>query len=229
MLSEGHIRSFVRREGRITERQQTAITQLWKKYGLSSDKMLDPLAVFGSNAPLVIEIGFGMGQSLLEMAQANPNKHYIGIEVHRPGVGALLASLEEQHIQNVRIYSTDAILLLKQCIPHHSVSELFVYFPDPWPKKRHHKRRLIQPDFMQLVVDVLISGGIFHCATDWEDYAVHMMAVLSACPNLKNSRGEGAFSTRPDWRPETKFERRGQRLGHDIYDLIFEKKSEGYV
>ncbi len=221
-----HIRSFVRRQGRITDGQQTALTNLWKLYGLSPDNPLDPVAIFGQNAghaPLVLEIGFGMGHSLLEMAKANSEKNYIGIEVHQPGVGALLAGLVEQNITNVKVYSIDAILVLRECILPESLSEVLIYFPDPWHKKRHHKRRLIQVDFIGLLLKVLKPGGIIHCATDWEDYAHHMMEVLSGNISLENTMGKGNFSERPEWRPETKFERRGQRLGHAIFDLIFEK------
>lgn len=222
-----HIRSFVRREGRMTEGQQGALARLWDKYGLSIEEKLN----VPQEESTILEIGFGMGHSLLELAKANPDKFYIGIEVHRPGVGTLLSNLEEQNVQNVRIYSVDAVHVLKECIPSESLSEVLIYFPDPWPKKRHHKRRLIQSDFVQLVLKALKPGGILHCATDWEDYAHHMMDVLSATSGLINTLGEGQFSSRPEWgqknwRPETKFEQRGQRLGHHIYDLIFQKYAD---
>lgn len=219
-----HIRSFVRREGRMTDAQEEAMLRLWEKYGLSIETKSDPFP--GSKSPLVIEIGFGMGQSLFQIAKANPEKNYIGIEVHRPGVGALMAMLEEHQIKNVRIYSTDAILVLKECIQANSVSEVLIYFPDPWPKKRHHKRRLIQPYFLSLILNILKPLGIIHCATDWEDYAHHMMEVLTASSDLENTAGAGKFSERPLYRPETKFEQRGQRLGHAIFDLIFKRRNE---
>ncbi len=230
MLIERHIRSFVRREGRMTDRQKAAFASYSSKYILSPDKKFSSQASFGKEAPVVLEIGFGMGQSLFKMAQANPDKHYLGIEVHRPGVGALLASLEEHHLENVRIYAADATIVLKQCITPQTISEVLIYFPDPWPKKRHHKRRIIQTDFVQKLVDILKPEGILHCATDWEDYAHHMMAVLSQCNALMNTAGHGQFadsSVVEQRRPETKFERRGQRLGHKIYDLVFCKKQDG--
>ncbi len=224
MLAERRIRSFVRREGRMTDRQKMAINQGAEKYILSIQEKFQPKIIFGKNAPIVLEIGFGMGQALFELAKSNPNKHYVGIEVHRPGVGALLASIEEEQLENIRVYSDDATIVLKQCILPHSISEVLIYFPDPWPKKRHHKRRLIQVEFIQELLKVLTPEGIIHCATDWEDYAHHMMEVLSSIKELTNIAGEGKFLERQDAyarRPETKFERRGQRLGHQIYDLVF--------
>lgn len=214
-----HIRSFVRRQGRMTDAQQIALDKLWMHYGLS---MNQPMPV-DEKKLTILEIGFGMGNSLLEMAKANPDNNYIGIEVHQPGVGALFSHLAEQNITNIRVYSEDAILVLKQSILPESLSEVLIYFPDPWPKKRHHKRRLIQPEFIKLILAKLKNNGVIHCATDWEDYAHHMMAVLSSNINLQNTLGDGVFSARPEWRPETKFEQRGQRLGHKIYDLIFRK------
>lgn len=222
-----HIRSFVRREGRMTDRQQAALMNLWKKYGLSPDDPNALNAIFALNMPVILEIGFGMGQSLLAMAKMNPDTYYIGVEVHQPGVGALMACLEEDNIHNVKIYAIDAIRVLKDYIPPNSLSGLLIYFPDPWPKKRHHKRRLIQPDFICLAEQVLKSHAFLHCATDWEDYAYHMMSILSAASGLKNTVTMHQFSERPAWRPETKFERRGQGLGHHIYDLIFEKVNKG--
>lgn len=228
MLIERRIRSFVRREGRMTERQKTACADYADKYILSPDEKFLSEAAFGKDAPLVLEIGFGMGQTLRELAQANPEKHFIGIEVHRPGVGALVADLEEHQLQNVRIYSADATVILKQCIAPQSISEVLIYFPDPWPKKRHNKRRLIQVNFIQRILEILKPGGIIHCATDWEDYAHHMMVVLSSFTDLINTAGDGNFSEQSEIharRPETKFERRGKRLGHQIYDLVFVKKA----
>lgn len=224
MLVERHIRSFVRREGRMTDRQKMAINIGAEKYILSKDEKFIPQEIFEKKSPLVLEIGFGMGQTLFELAKANPNKNYVGIEVHRPGVGALLASVEEEGLQNIRIYAEDAALILKQCILPQTFSEVLIYFPDPWPKKRHHKRRLIQIEFIRQILIILKPEGILHCATDWENYAHHMMEVLSSIPELKNTAGEGKFLERSEAlarRPETKFERRGQRLGHGIYDLVF--------
>lgn len=228
MLIERHIRSFVRREGRMTDRQKMAFNHGAEKYILSPNETFLAKEVFGKEAPVVCEIGFGMGQTLFELAKANPDKHYVGIEVHRPGVGALLASVEEEGLQNIRVYCEDATLILKQCILPHSISEVLIYFPDPWPKKRHHKRRLIQVEFIKQLLTVLKPEGILHCATDWEDYAHHMMEVLSSIKELTNIAGEGKFLEHSEAyarRPETKFERRGQRLGHQIYDLIFCVKS----
>jgi tRNA (guanine-N7-)-methyltransferase len=234
MLIERHIRSFVRREGRMTDRQKTAFNHAAEKYVLSPHETFLPKEIFGKEAPVVLEIGFGMGQALFELAEANPDKHYVGIEVHRPGVGALLASIEEEGLENIRVYSEDATLILKQCILPHSISEVLIYFPDPWPKKRHNKRRLIQVEFIRQLLTVLKPEGILHCATDWEDYAHHMMEVLSSIKELTNTAGEGKFIERSEAyarRPETKFERRGQRLGHQIYDLVFSVNSpvEGKV
>lgn len=223
------LRSFVRREGRMTHAQKNALEVLWPKYGLSEKEVLEEYKLSEDEKfPVVLEIGFGMGQSLLEMAKNNPHKNYIGIEVHRPGVGSLLAHLEAENITNIKVYMADAVEVLKQCLLPNSLSEVYIYFPDPWPKKKHHKRRLIQIEFMQIINSRLKPGGIVHCATDWEDYAHHMMSVLSEASHQfhwTNLAGEGQFSRRPDWRPETKFEQRGQRLGHTIYDLIFQKNT----
>lgn len=225
------LRSFVRREGRMTNAQKTALNVLWPKYGLSEKEVFKKMSdEEDEKSSVILEIGFGMGQSLLEMAKKNPHKNYIGIEVHRPGVGSLLAHLEEENITNVKVYMFDAVEVIKQCLLSNSLSEVYIYFPDPWPKKKHNKRRLIQTEFMQLIDSRLKPGGIVHCATDWEDYAHHMMRVLSEHavsvePQWINIAGKGQFSTRPDWRPETKFEQRGQRLGHTIYDLIFQKSA----
>jgi len=223
-LHHQRIFSFVRRQGRITAAQKSALEKLWPKYGLSSEVLLEPEKVFGREAPLVLEIGFGMGQSLAAMAQADSSKNYIGIEVHRPGVGSLLNALEEKALSHVKVYCADAVMILKECIPPESLSEILIYFPDPWPKKRHHKRRLIQPDFIKIILSCLKPGGILHCATDWKDYAEQMMAVLSGFPDLVNTSGEGVYADRPAWRPETKFEKRGQRLGHGIWDLVFQRR-----
>ena len=227
MLIERHIRSFVRREGRMTDRQKMAFNHCAEKYVLSPNEKFSEKEIFGREAPVVLEIGFGMGQTLFELAKTNPDKHYVGIEVHRPGVGALLASVKEEELQNIRVYSEDATVILKECILPHSISEVLIYFPDPWPKKRHHKRRLIQVAFIQQLLTVLKPGGILHCATDWENYAHHMMEVLSSIKELSNIAGEGKFIEPADAyarRPETKFERRGQGLGHQIYDLVFSVK-----
>ncbi len=218
------VRSFVLREGRLTDGQRQALEQLWERYGLErTGGALDPQAVFGRDAPRVLEIGYGMGQSLAAMAAAAPDKDFIGIEVHRPGVGALLMAIRDRQLPNLRSYCDDAVDILKLCIPDRSLSRVQLYFPDPWPKKKHHKRRIVQPDWVKLIHGKLAPGGVLHMATDWEPYAEHMMAVMNDAAGFVNQAGHGQFSPRPAWRPETKFERRGEKLGHGVWDLLFEK------
>ena len=171
----------------------------------------------------MLEIGFGMGQSLVAMAAAAPEKNFIGVEVHLPGVGRLLHSMEDEGVDNIRVYCHDAVEILNDCIDDASLDTVQIFFPDPWHKKRHHKRRLIQPDFVDLLCRKLKPGGVLHLATDWENYAEQMMEVLSANTQLRNQAGEGEFAPRPDHRPLTKFERRGERLGHGVWDLLFKK------
>jgi tRNA (guanine-N7-)-methyltransferase len=218
------IRSFVRREGRLTPGQEKALTELWPLYGI--DEGCEPLlldTLFGRQAPRVLEIGFGNGASLAAMAMANPESDYIGVEVHRPGVGQLLKSIQENGITNIRVACTDAVELLKQRISSASLDRLQLYFPDPWHKKRHHKRRIIQPDFVELLADRIKQGGHLHMATDWEDYAVQMLADVSSNPRFHNCSETKDYIPRPDYRPLTKFEQRGHRLGHGVWDLLFEK------
>ncbi len=219
------IRSFVLRTGRMTEGQKRAYDLHWPSKGLElkNDAIVLP-EVFGRDAPVVLEIGFGMGDSLVAMAEQNPESRYLGIEVHTPGVGKLLADVERRGIRNLKVFSDDAVQVLEDVIPVNSVDLMQIFFPDPWHKKRHHKRRLIQPDFVSLAVSRLASGGHMHLATDWEPYAEHMMDVLSASEALENVAGERQFSPRPESRPETKFERRGHRLGHGVWDLLFTKR-----
>jgi tRNA (guanine-N7-)-methyltransferase len=217
------IRSFVRREGRMTAAQQRALQELWPRYGIDSNAMIDPPALFGRNAPLTLEIGFGNGDTLLDMALASPETDFIGIEVHRPGVGRLLQALEDRHISNVRVMCDDAVEILQRCLPDHSLQRLLLFFPDPWHKKRHHKRRIVQPEFVELLARKLQPGGILHMATDWENYAEHMLEVVSASSAFRNSAGPGRYSEKPEYRPITKFELRGQRLGHGVWDLLFER------
>lgn len=218
------VRSFVVRAGRMTEGQQRALEQNWPQYGLElAQGVLNYAEVFGREAPVVLEIGFGMGDSLIEMARRAPEKDFIGIEVHPPGVGRLLARAAEEGLNNIRVYCDDAVEVLDQCIPDASLDTVQLFFPDPWPKKRHHKRRIVQPEFAQKVRQKLKVGGCFHMATDWENYAEHMMEVMSAAEGYHNAAGEGAYSPQPEWRPVTKFQQRGERLGHGVWDLIFER------
>jgi tRNA (guanine-N7-)-methyltransferase len=211
----------------MTTAQRRALEEGLPRFGLSrEDGMLDAETVFGRSGPLVLEIGFGMGQSLVEMAAAAPDVNFLGVEVHRPGVGRLLHSMAEQGVANIRVYCDDAVLVLEECIADAGLDGVQVFFPDPWHKKRHHKRRLIQPEFVKLLSRKLKPGGCLHLATDWENYADHMLEVLSAEPALVNSSGPGQYSARPGARPLTKFEQRGQRLGHGVWDLLFERRSE---
>jgi tRNA (guanine-N7-)-methyltransferase len=217
------IRSFVRREGRITPAQQRALQELWPRFGIDSNAMIDLHDQFGRDAPLTLEIGFGNGDTLLAMAQACPETDFIGIEVHRPGAGRLLQALDEQHINNVRVMCDDAVEILQRCLPDHCLQRVLLFFQDPWHKKRHHKRRIVQPEFVELLASKLQQGGILHMATDWENYAQQMLEVVSASPAFRNCAGPGRYSEKPAWRPITKFERRGQRLGHGVWDLLFER------
>jgi tRNA (guanine-N7-)-methyltransferase len=219
------IRSFVRREGRLTTGQQHALDTLWPKYGIDmSDTALDLGSIFGNEQPVILEIGFGNGDSLAQMAKGNPGLNYLGIEVHRPGVGHLLYLIEEQDIENLRIMSEDAVEIIRNQIPEQALTGVQLFFPDPWPKKKHHKRRIVQPEFVKLLASRLKPGGFFHMATDWENYAEHMLEVMSAAEDFENSTKEGDFIPRPDSRPLTKFEQRGQRLGHGVWDLLYIRK-----
>ena len=218
------IRSFVKREGKLTVGQQNAIDELWPDFGVDlSEQSLDFSQLFGRESELVMEIGFGNGVSLADMAVAFPETNFFGIEVHKPGVGSLLVQVKKHDLHNVRVCGDDAVEFLKQ-VPEASIDRLQIFFPDPWHKKRHHKRRLIQSPFVEEVVKKLKKGGIVHVATDWENYAEHVLEVLLANADLKNqSESADGFSTKPDYRPETKYERRGLNLGHGVWDLLFEK------
>lgn len=205
----------------MTPAQKKALEVLWPKYGLNHDQgKIDFTASFEREAPRYLEIGFGMGDSLTEIARAHPENDYIGIEVHRPGVGSLLKTLQHQEIENVRVVCTDAVEVLKNNIPDNSLDGVYIYFPDPWHKKKHHKRRIIQPAFVALVEKKLKSGGLLHMATDWEDYAQHMLDVMKTSPTFSNTSLDNEYSDRRD-RPVTKFEKRGLRLGHKVWDLLF--------
>ncbi len=219
------IRSFVRREGRLTKGQERALLELWPVMGVEyRDEMLDLNQLFGRDAPIVLEIGFGMGKSLVEMAAAAPETNFIGIEVHRPGVGACLSSAQDAGITNLRLFCHDAVEVLGQMIPDQSIDTLQLFFPYPWHKARHHKRRIVQPAFVQMLRPKLKIGGVFHMATDWENYAEHMLEVMNAAEGFVNTV-EGDYAPRPDSRPLTKFEQRGHRLGHGVWDLLFARKS----
>lgn len=218
------IRSFVRREGRLTKGQQRALDELFPLYGLEqSDKLIDLAALFSREADTVLEIGFGNGASLAEMAKADPDHNYLGIEVHRPGVGNLLLQIEAQQIGNLRVMCADAVEVVERMIPDASLARVQLFFPDPWHKKKHHKRRIVQPNFVQLLRRKLKTGGVLHMATDWQDYAEHMLAVMSEAEGFLNLSGEGNYAERPAYRPLTKFEQRGHRLGHGVWDLLFER------
>ena len=217
------IRSYVLRAGRMGSGQVRALQELGPRFVLPFQPAVpDWDAVFGRSAPRVVEIGFGMGAATAAIAAARPDTDFIGIEVHEPGVGALLRLIGEQALTNQRIVRHDAVQVLQQMIAPASLAGVHLYFPDPWHKKRHHKRRIVQPAFAALVAGRLAPGGVLHCATDWEPYAQQMLEVLSAEPALRNT-AEG-FAPRPAWRPPTKFEQRGLRLGHGVWDLLFERR-----
>lgn len=218
------IRSFVIRGGRMTDAQEKAFNTAWPYFGLSLyDGLIDPVEVFGRSAPLVIEVGFGMGDSLLQMACTEPEKDFIGIEVHPPGVGRLINEAHKKGVKNLKVYLADANDVLSDCIPVGCADRFQLYFPDPWHKKKHTKRRIVQDPFIANVARVLKISGVFHLATDWEHYADYMMEKMSAASEFENCAGDYLFSTRPNYRPVTKFEQRGNRLGHGVWDLLFSK------
>ncbi|MGV6806581.1 MAG: tRNA (guanosine(46)-N7)-methyltransferase TrmB [bacterium] len=220
------IRSYVIRAGRMTEGQKAAFERYWPQYGLSlRGGVINPVVTFGTEKPLVLEVGFGMGDSLLQMATQEPDKNFIGIEVHPPGVGRLINEAGQRGIENLRVYMADAIDVIQDCIPEASIARFQLYFPDPWHKKKHHKRRLLQPDFVRLIAGKLQPGGIVHLATDWQNYAEQMLEVMDAAAGFKNLNRSGGYSPKPDFRPETKFERRGEKLGHGVWDLLFQRTS----
>ena len=214
------IRSFVLRQGRMSPAQQRACETLLPRYGVEFDgQPLDHARVFGRSAPVVLEIGFGMGETTAAIAEAHPHIDFLGVEVHLPGVGALLRRVEQQGLANVRVVRHDAVDVVATMIPEGSLSAVHVYFPDPWPKKRHHKRRLLQPAFVHALALRLRAGGYLHVATDWAPYAEEVLATLSAEPLLRNTAD--GYAARPPWRPLTKFEQRGMKLGHEVFDLVF--------
>lgn len=219
------VRSFVLRTGRATAAQQRAMTELWPLYGVEfTGQSLEPVQLFGRDAPVMIEIGFGNGEALLEFAKANPQIDCLGIEVHRPGVGHLLLGVHEAGLKNVRVVCHDAVEVLQR-FPAQSISFLHIFFPDPWHKKRHHKRRLIQPSFVALISPLMKGDGLLRLATDWEHYALQMREVLDASADFENVAGSSGFIERPAMRPLTRFERRGHRLGHGVWDMEYRKKT----
>ncbi len=225
------VRSFVRRAGRTTTGQAKALQALGPRFVLPyAPTPLDADAAFGRRAPLILEIGFGMGEATAHIARLRPHDNFLCCEVHEPGVGALLKRIGEQDIANIRIVQHDAVEVLTHMLPEASLDGVHIFFPDPWHKKRHHKRRLIQPPFVALLASRLKPGGYVHCATDWQPYAEQMLEVLSAERRLANASTDpalGGYAQRPDYRPLTKFEQRGLRLGHGVWDLVFTRRHDG--
>ena len=213
------IRSFVLRQGRMSPAQRRACDELLPRYGVAAAAPLDFSGMFGNSRPVVVEIGFGMGETTAAIAAAHPDVNFLGVEVHWPGVGALLRRIDAQRLANVRVLREDAVAVFERMIAPASLAGIHVYFPDPWPKKRHHKRRLLKPAFAHALARALAPGGYLHVATDWQPYAEEILATLAAEPQLANT-AQG-FAPRPAWRPETKFERRGLDRGHAVFDLLF--------
>ena len=211
----------MRREGRITPSQQRALDELLPRYGVQLDGLLELDRVFGRSAPRTLEIGFGNGVSLASMAAQAPDQDFLGIEVHRPGVGHLLREIDHLGLNNLRVICADAVEVMERHMAPASLDRVLLFFPDPWPKKRHQKRRILQDSFVQLIHSRLKPGGHFHMATDWQDYAEQMLAVMDSAAGFTNSAGRGQYAVKPDYRPETKFERRGLKLGHGVWDLVF--------
>ncbi|SCY58214.1 tRNA (guanine-N(7)-)-methyltransferase [Nitrosospira sp. Nl5] len=223
MIEHRPIRSFVLRQGRVSNAQRRAHETLMPKYGIPfTENLLDLEAVFGRSVPKILEIGFGMGETTAVIARNHPQNDYLAIDVHTPGVGSLLKQIDEFGLTNVRIIQHDAVEVLQQMLPSDCLDGVHIFFPDPWPKARHHKRRLIQREFISLLCRHLKRGGYIHAATDWEDYAGEILEVLSNEPQLRNTAAD--YAPRPEYRPETKFEQRGLRLGHGVWDVVFQKK-----
>lgn len=220
------IRNFVRRGGRITKGQKSALDRFWARYGIeiSVGGSLNLKQVFGRESPVWLEIGFGDGEALVSMARRHPEIDFLGIEVHRPGIGHLLARLVEAELSNIRIINDDAVQILKYSIAASSLDRILLFFPDPWPKRRHHKRRIVQAEFLSLLHAALKVGGVFHMSTDWKEYALQSLKVMTSSDGFVNIAGDQYFIERPDYRPQTKFERRGIRLGHGVWDLKFQRR-----
>jgi tRNA (guanine-N7-)-methyltransferase len=218
------VRSFVLRGGRLTAGQKRALEDFWPRFGIEkSDSELHFQVLFSNDNPVIMEIGFGNGDATWQMAQAHPAENYLGVEVHQPGVGHLLLKMEQHGIANIRIANDDAVEFLQRQVSEASLAGVRIYFPDPWPKKRHHKRRIIQPPFVELLASRMCPGAILHLATDWEPYAEYMLAVMRLANGFVNLSPAGDFCDKPDWRPETKYERRGERLGHRVRDMLFKR------
>ncbi len=218
------VRSFVLRQGRLTRGQEQAIANVWPIFGIErGETKLDMDSLFKRSASVTLEIGFGDGVSLAEMANSAPEKDFIGIEVHRPGVGRLLHLIDEQGLTNVRVMDDDAVEIIKNRIPEQSLDRVQLFFPDPWHKKRHNKRRIVQPEFVSLIASRLKAGGVFHLATDWEPYAEHMAEIMEASTEFASLAGS-PYSSKPESRPTTKFERRGLKLGHGVWDLLYKRR-----
>lgn len=218
------MRSFVLRGGRLTEGQKRALNELWPRFGIEQgDTVLDLQTLFGNQAPVIMEIGFGNGDATWQMASAHPEENYLGVEVHRPGVGHLLLKIEEQNLGNIRIACADAVEFLQRRIAEASLDGVRIYFPDPWPKKRHHKRRIIQAAFVRLLASRMRTGAVLHLATDWAPYADFMLEEIAAVEGFVNLSDQGDFCDMPEWRPQTKYEKRGERLGHHVRDLLFRR------
>src|ERR1700733_1868417 len=229
MQTQRRIRSFVLRAGRTTPAQERALGELWPTYGIESGAAaLDLAAAFGRSAPRCLEIGFGAGEVIGSLAENNPHIDYLGIEVHRSGVGRVLLRAEQSHLKNLRVICSDAVDVLRDCIADDSFDEVLVFFPDPWHKKRHHKRRLIEPEFVALLAAKLRGGGVLRLATDWQAYAEQMLSVCNADPALESLSGDSTYVPRPEFRPPTRFERRGERLGHGVWDLAYAKRVQEF-
>ncbi|MFH8451370.1 tRNA (guanosine(46)-N7)-methyltransferase TrmB [Streptomyces fungicidicus] len=222
---ERRIRSFQPRRSRVTAGQADALQRLWPAWGFDIDgsRRLDLAEFFGNGNPVVLEIGFGMGEATAAMAAADPATNILAVDVHTPGQGNLLNLADQRGLTNVRVGNGDAIILLREMLAPNSLGGLRVYFPDPWPKKRHHKRRLIQPEFLTLAATRLAPGAVLHCATDWEPYAEQMLEVLTAHPGFENTQADGGFAPRPGFRPRTRFEGQGLEKGHVVNDLLFRR------
>ncbi|MFR9797741.1 tRNA (guanosine(46)-N7)-methyltransferase TrmB [Streptomyces sp. MS06] len=222
---ERRIRSFQPRRSRVTAGQADALQRLWPEWGLDIDgqRVVDVAELFGNGGPVVLEIGFGMGEATARMAAGDPGTNILAVDVHTPGQGNLLSLADRNGLSNIRVANGDAIILLREMLAPDSLDGLRVYFPDPWPKKRHHKRRLIQPEFLTLAAARLRPGAVLHCATDWEPYAEQMLEVLTAHPAFENTRADGGFAPRPAFRPLTRFEGQGLDKGHVVHDLLFRR------